>query len=864
MSSDSTFSVGDIIIGGDGGGKARKGSDDILVSPQQAKKRKGGGFQSMGLSKPVLQGVIKRGYLVPTPIQRLVIPQALKGLDVVAMARTGSGKTAAFLIPLLNALGEHSSKSGARGLILSPTRELAVQTLRFAKQIGKFTNITLCLLVGGESLDDQFSALTTNPDILIGTPGRAAHVVKEVGMTLTTIQCVIFDEADRLFEMGFASQLKDITSALSTQRQTMLFSATLPQELVEFSRAGLHDPVFVRLDIDTKLSPDLQNVFLLTRSDTRDATLLFLLQKLVTPEQQTIIFTSTRHHTEYVHTLLLSFGIDNTLLYGTMDPTARKINLAKFREQKVNVLVVTDIAARGVDLPRLDNSINYHFPGTPRLFVHRVGRVARAGRKGVAYSIVGPEDVAHMLDLMLFLGTVPTAGTPPSEKNTLSNESMQLEESGKSSSKSTAQEEEPSTSSSTTTSSAPAGSSGTRLCHYGVVPDCLVDDFAEQVKLRLQEIELSTQVKSCNNAYKLYMKTRPLASMDSAKRAKSLPKDAVHPILLPFIDSKEENRRRYVDSLKSFKPKETVLEVNYMTRGKKTAGSIAMEELRVAHADTILAKQRRLALEAKQLEEEKALKAYDDRVDAVPSTSAQRSAKLLKLLTTTKQSEFYLNPLPPVNAYEKGLQLDKTTSVIDGMAVTLNPDETDQLKKPGMTRKWDRRHKKFVVSHGGMEAQKSSKTKTESGAVTYKKTKPGFLYEQWKRKSGMKNAGGEEDYDEQGSAGYGRKRPHSPSEREGRARGPPAKKSNFTQSQPRRKNDSGGLKTKEQRARELRKEDKVRAIKEKHGIPQNGRKGKSKGSKQETKKKPQQIRRQGRGAAKAKIKSQQKKGRKKH
>ncbi|ETE57405.1 ATP-dependent RNA helicase DDX54 [Ophiophagus hannah] len=210
-----------------------------MVRAQNKKKKKSGGFQSMGLSYPVFKGIMKKGYKIPTPIQRKTIPLILDGKDVVAMARTGSGKTACFLIPMLEKLKARCAKTGARALVLSPTRELALQTLKFTKELGRFTGLKTALILGGDRMEDQFAALHENPDIIIATPGRLMHVAVEMKLKLHSVEYVVFDEADRLFEMGFAEQLKEIVSRLPDGRQTLLFSATLPKLLVEFAQAGL-------------------------------------------------------------------------------------------------------------------------------------------------------------------------------------------------------------------------------------------------------------------------------------------------------------------------------------------------------------------------------------------------------------------------------------------------------------------------------------------------------------------------------------------------------------------------------------------------------------------------------------------------
>ncbi|KAJ1953356.1 ATP-dependent RNA helicase dbp10, partial [Dispira parvispora] len=217
------------------------------------KKNKSGGFQSMGLMANVLRAVLNKGYKVPTPIQRKCIPLVLEGKDVVGMARTGSGKTAAFTIPLVNRLRNHSAKVGVRGLILSPSRELALQTLKFAKELSKYTDLRHCALVGGDRLEEQYEMMAANPDILVATPGRCLHLIVEMNLDLSSVEYVVFDEADRLFEMGFSVQLHEILHRLPPSRQTLLFSATLPNNLVDFAKAGLHEPELVRLDVDTKI-----------------------------------------------------------------------------------------------------------------------------------------------------------------------------------------------------------------------------------------------------------------------------------------------------------------------------------------------------------------------------------------------------------------------------------------------------------------------------------------------------------------------------------------------------------------------------------------------------------------------------------
>ncbi|KAG8897000.1 ATP-dependent RNA helicase dbp10, partial [Tulasnella sp. 403] len=423
-----------------------------------------------GLHPSLLRALLMNGYKTPTPIQRMTIPSSLATppRDLVGMARTGSGKTLAFMVPLLQRLGgRHSTTFGARALILVPTRELALQILRVGKQMAKGWdkggdhagdmsddgNITTPakgqalrwgLIVGGESLDEQFNMMANNPDIIIATPGRLLHIVVEMNLELRSTQFVVFDEADRLFEMGFATALNEIIQRLPSTRQTLLFSATLPKNLVEFAKAGLQDPKLVRLDAETKISTDLRMAFFSVKHAEKDACLLTLLRDVIKvplaadrsqksheksdkrkgkrgegPVQlashQTLIFTATKHHVEYLSNLLVAAGYSVSHIYGSLDQTARRMQMDNFRKGASDILVVTDVAARGIDIPVLENVVNYDFPHGARVFVHRVGRTARAGRQGWAWSLVSHNELPHLLDLQLFLGRELKTTVEPEE-----------------------------------------------------------------------------------------------------------------------------------------------------------------------------------------------------------------------------------------------------------------------------------------------------------------------------------------------------------------------------------------------------------------------------------------------------------------
>lgn len=386
-------------------------------SAPKKKKIKPGSFQGLGLSAATCKAVMKMGYKMPTPIQRKTIPTVLEGQDMVAMARTGSGKTAAFLIPICERLEVHSVAVGVRAVVLSPTRELAIQTAKFFRQLSKFKGLRCCLLVGGQAMETQFEHLASNPDVVIATPGRLMHHMLEAELSLARIEMLVFDEADRLFELGFAEQLQKILEGCPASRQVLLFSATLPAQLVAFTRSGIKNPAMVRLDVESTLSEQLDMWFLYTRKDEKLAVTISLLRRLHQSGKSTIVFVATKHHVEFFGELLVQLGMTSAVVYGSMDQEAREEQVHRFRKKKASILVTTDVAARGIDIPLLDHVVNYDFPPSAKLFVHRCGRTARAGRSGLACNMMTLEDLPYCVELMLFLGRKLTVanGRPAAE-----------------------------------------------------------------------------------------------------------------------------------------------------------------------------------------------------------------------------------------------------------------------------------------------------------------------------------------------------------------------------------------------------------------------------------------------------------------
>lgn len=474
---------------------------------------------------------------------------------------------------MVERLRAHSARFGCRALILSPSRELAIQTLKVVKELSRGTDLKAVLLVGGDSLEEQFGFMTANPDIVIATPGRFLHLKVEMGLNLSSIQYVVFDEADRLFEMGFATQLTEILHTLPLSRQTLLFSATLPASLVEFARAGLRDPSLIRLDAETKVSPDLESAFFSVKGDEKEGCLLHILHDVIKvpvgppedrrndtekpskkrkrepgpasgkpTEKSTIIFTATKHHVEYLANVLQRAGFATSHVYGSLDQTARRIQVEDFRRGRTNILVVTDVAARGIDIPILANVINYDFPPQPKVFVHRVGRTARAGQRGWSYSLVRDIDAPYLLDLQLFLGRRLVVGQEGGDASYASD----------------------------------------------VVVGALKRDSAEchveWINKALDENEdLSALRRVAAKAEKLYMKTRNSASSRSAKRAREVVASngwmQLHQLFGEDADGEEQVRAAMLAKISGYKPQETIFEVGRADKGASEAAEV-MKQLR--------------------------------------------------------------------------------------------------------------------------------------------------------------------------------------------------------------------------------------------------------------------------------------------
>lgn len=423
-----------------------------------------------------------------------------------------------------------------------------MQTHKFSKDMAKFTDLRIAPIIGGDPLEPQFEMLASRPDLIVATPGRLMHLLQEIStFNLKSVQILVFDEADRLFEMGFAEQLNEIVRGCPQTRQTLLFSATMPKMLVQFTRAGLKDPQLIRLETDSKLSDELRLAFFAVRSNEKISALLYLVRRIIPSDQQTIIFTATRHHSEFIHHLLDRVGVKSTLVYGTMDQESRSNNLKLFRSGLVKYLVVTDLAARGIDVPLLNNVINYHFPPTPKLFVHRCGRAARQGRIGFAFSLVDPEELAYAMDVHLFLDKIMENPRVLSPDDSTVN--------GK--------ESEKAVSAYDLSSMQPA------MVHSGLLPQDVLDQETEYIRTALNDdTQLSTEWRISENAMKQYRRTRGEASKLAVKKSRELVKSEgilhIHPLIMGTdprsCSSLVMEKVNYVKHLQTFRPNQTVFE----------------------------------------------------------------------------------------------------------------------------------------------------------------------------------------------------------------------------------------------------------------------------------------------------------------
>ena len=363
-------------------------------------------FDALGLSDSLLKDLAAAGFSAPTPIQAQAIPPALAGRDVIGCAQTGTGKTAAFVIPLVERLVAQP-KGQPRALILTPTRELALQTLTTIERLGRSHRVSATVIVGGADMQAQVRGLRQRPDILVATPGRLLDHMWNGTISLSSMTMLVLDEADRMLDMGFAPQINQILDALPEERQTMLFSATLPTDLARLVQASVNNPVRVMVAPSATTADGITQA---VHHTSHHAKADLLLSLLGADTGTALVFTRTKHRADRLGRLLGSAGHRVAVLHGNRSLSQRKAALEGFKRGTFRVLVATDIAARGIDVANIGHVINFDLPNCPEDYVHRIGRTARMKTTGRATSFVTQEDHRQLRDIERLLGhAVPLA-----------------------------------------------------------------------------------------------------------------------------------------------------------------------------------------------------------------------------------------------------------------------------------------------------------------------------------------------------------------------------------------------------------------------------------------------------------------------
>lgn len=360
-------------------------------------------FAELALPEPILRAVAEKGYVKPTPIQARAIPVVLEGRDVMGGAQTGTGKTAAFTLPILARMLKHANSSPSparhpvRALMLAPTRELAIQIAESVETYAKYTGLRSTVVFGGVDIREQTKAVRAGVEILVATPGRLLDHYEQKNVYLNQVEVLVLDEADRMLDMGFIHDVRRVISALPTRRQTLLFSATMPQDIQDLADRILVKPVRVEVTPQaTTVEKIDQSVFFVEKKDKRA-----LLEHLLSDRaiRRVLVFTRTKHGANKLVEQLFRSNIQAEAIHGNKSQSARERALANFKSGRTRVLVATDIAARGIDVDDVTHVINYDLPNEPESYVHRIGRTARAGASGIAYSFCDAEERTHLRDI---------------------------------------------------------------------------------------------------------------------------------------------------------------------------------------------------------------------------------------------------------------------------------------------------------------------------------------------------------------------------------------------------------------------------------------------------------------------------------
>ncbi len=370
-------------------------------------------FNAFGLSDPMLKDLAKVGFASPTPIQQLALPSALEGCDILGCAQTGTGKTAAFVIPMVERLAG-SPPGPPRGLILAPTRELAFQIQETIDQLGRSLRVYATTVVGGADMQAQIRGLRQHPEIVVATPGRLLDLMWDGHLDLREVEVVVLDEADRMLDMGFADQLNQIIDALPPGRQSFLYSATLPTDLEELARMSLRDPFHA---VVARPATPADGVAHTLHTTTPGAKTSLLLSLLKNNDESVLVFTRTKNRADLIAETLRRSGHRAAEIHGNLSLERRRAALEGFRRGRYRILVATDIAARGLDIDNIGHVINYDLPYTPEDYVHRIGRTARMSAVGRATSFATDADSQSVRAIENILGKpIPRPSGSPADR----------------------------------------------------------------------------------------------------------------------------------------------------------------------------------------------------------------------------------------------------------------------------------------------------------------------------------------------------------------------------------------------------------------------------------------------------------------
>ncbi|MDD2397310.1 MAG: DEAD/DEAH box helicase [Tissierellia bacterium] len=372
-------------------------------------------FENLRIIEPILKALAEEGYKAPTPIQEQAIPHALEGKDILGCAQTGTGKTAAFAIPIIQNIHGQGNKGSSRkiqSLILTPTRELAVQIEESFKTYGRYTNLKYCTVYGGVSQKPQTEKLRRGVDVLVATPGRLIDLINQRQVNLSNVSMFVLDEADRMLDMGFIHDVKKIISCIPKKRQTQFFSATMPKEITELVNSIVVNPVKVSVTpASSTVDKIKQSVYFVDKANKKKLLVYLLKNKNI---DSALVFTRTKHEADKVEKELKANKITAQAIHGDKSQSARQMALNNFKSGKIKVLVATDIAARGIDIDELSHVINYNLPNISETYIHRIGRTGRAGLGGTSISFCEYEEKEYLNNIQkLIKKTIPTVEENP-------------------------------------------------------------------------------------------------------------------------------------------------------------------------------------------------------------------------------------------------------------------------------------------------------------------------------------------------------------------------------------------------------------------------------------------------------------------